>query len=1552
MAKLSIEESANAIFGNNNQVKGQPSSSAKKLSIEESAQAISDNPVPDSVIHAELTKQYEAKQTKDIIQTNAPDIHAIAVASAQGKTVSPQFNSPEKMQTGDNTVGDKPMQRQGDAFTRFVGAGASGALQAIQGVKQGAETAVESFQKGNPGEGIVDIGTTLLHGAMTPFTVPFGAASSAIGSTGETGKQVEQGISNVMNLPFDAIKQGSELTNKALSAIGIDTKSLFVFGPEVDAKLNSLVTEIAGIAALAKAHQGAKGIVDKTAGKEIQQVTNIGTSIPVEPNIPVEPKPDFTTPNVEPTQPGNVVPADPRSRFIVNSIENKVKEQIAKGEPIDEKIITSQIENVVSKPESDRLGKLYTDALEHNKSLKAKPSVIEPEKPVESTPLPNTPQRSGKSEEIITTAPRHELPPIISDKIESSAQNMKAELEGASQQKDNSYFQTVNEGQGWETKGRRGGVTTSTFPEWFNELGRSKQDVLGAIDKIIKDNGADKGKLVEDVKSLILSHLTEGRTQRVEKTNSGKTSYETVNELSADAELTSFLDKYRGKEITLDELNNAYKEVSTGYESKLKEDRLKQIDSEIAAKNDEIKFQNEQDVFGGDEVTINKLKSEIDILNTEKQDLLKPKVDTPIQSVEGVRKPEEVPVPPSSAKVEPVRTPEPAKNNTTNTNDTRVPKKPVFPDYGTPGNDRVVAEQVKKLVERTSTEIPDMPTREVANLKAHAEAVTDIINSDPARAKRIAMGEEDAPQGIMPRFFSIAVENDALRRGDTKTIIELAKSPLNKLVTAAGQTLRAEQEFGTNSPVKAIADVIAARKDAQKKKFGEKLGAIIDNRVVKLESELKATQEKLAAAEANKGVEKLKSQSDFEKRKANRQATKQELDTEFEGLYSQLVRASSTLNAGINPEALPILMKMAKNRVSLGINTVEGLVDSLYEKLKEAGYSKRDIRDAISGYGRETKQRPRSEVEKDLAELKKQAKIISAIEDLESGKTVAKKIPGKGTPNEKTEQLRKVYQKMLPKVDVSDAQKLKTQKTKLTNEIEKLQEQLAQEDYFAKERKPLVPDAELEQLREKVKQLKAGIQKSGTDITFDEAAKISELSKVVGEAKDGMAGKRRELGSSEPTPAEKAYGDSMYDYLTYVEGLKKGAFKVSLQDFKDMPFKSKAEIGQRIVRRGLSHIPGIAKSIAGSYDDSAPFRHGAFMIPYQPKLWAKNAVKTFEYGYKTLKGEDVKRNVHASIFSDPLFDSMVKDKLSIRTTEEALPDMKLLEKIPVFGMGFRMSDAMFTSFLHKLRADAYRELYMNAKKTGIKDPTGQGIGLFVNSLTGRGDLGWFEPAANVTNNLLFSPRLTKSRLDLVMTPFKFGSEKYSPFVRKQATIALVKNLALMSSAIAIAKTLMPDSVETDSRSSDWGKIRVGNTTFDVTGGFASLGVLLSRLATLESKSAETDKIKKINSGEYGSMTGLDVAVSFLGNKLSPLARTGYNYLQGEDYDGVPVTVGGEALRLVTPLPINNVIKSWQDPKAAPIIAIAILDGLGVSTNTYDPATRKKNRAKYKKLRNK
>lgn len=443
-------------------------------------------------------------------------------------------------------------------------------------------------------------------------------------------------------------------------------------------------------------------------------------------------------------------------------------------------------------------------------------------------------------------------------------------------------------------------------------------------------------------------------------------------------------------------------------------------------------------------------------------------------------------------------------------------------------------------------------------------------------------------------------------------------------------------------------------------------------------------------------------------------------------------------------------------------------------------------------------------------------------------------------------------------------------------------------------------------------------QRLGTQVSYEEAAKIAELSKQV-EATKGVGDRMN-------------YGRAVVKLQNYVNELKVQANKMTLAEIKKNPGKA--------FSKGVTEVAGNAKAIQASMDNSAIFRQGWKTMLTHPEIWQKNAVQSFGNIIKTFGTDEVMNELHADIQSRPTYDLMKRAKLAVSTNEESFPT-SLPEKIPVLGKVYKASENAFTAFVQKTRADVFDKYIDIAKKSGVELNNEEllSIGKLVNSLTGRGNLGALEPAAKVVNNVFFSPRMLKAHIDTLTQPFTGAGG--SNFVRKQAAINLLKIVAGTAAVLGLAKALKKDSVDFDARSADFGKIKIGNSRFDVTGGMDSLITLAARELTQSTKSSTIGTITPLNSGKFAAQTGTDVIYSFFENKLSPAASLIKDLIKQQTFSGEKPTVSNELLGHFVPLPVTTGIELYKTPGAANNLLALIADALGISVNTYAPKPPKK-----------
>jgi len=337
----------------------------------------------------------------------------------------------------------------------------------------------------------------------------------------------------------------------------------------------------------------------------------------------------------------------------------------------------------------------------------------------------------------------------------------------------------------------------------------------------------------------------------------------------------------------------------------------------------------------------------------------------------------------------------------------------------------------------------------------------------------------------------------------------------------------------------------------------------------------------------------------------------------------------------------------------------------------------------------------------------------------------------------------------------------------------------------------------------------------------------------------------------------------------------------------------------------LYEVLNLPRALMATADLSAPMRQGLFAAARNPKMFLRNFGKMFKYAFS----QKAYRNAQVDIVTSPNYQLYVKHKLplteissGLNTREEAFLS-QLSEKIPLFGRVARGSNRAYTGFLNKMRTDLFDDFVKTAELNGIKDQKYfDDAARFVGSATGRGNIHKLfggNQSGKFLSNFFFSPRLIASRISL-LNPAYYA--KLHPAVRKEALKSLMSFVGTGTGVLTLAK-LAGAEVGDDPRSADFGKIKIGNTRYDIWGGFQQYARLLGQLATGEKVSTITGKETQLGQG-FGSPTRESIAIDFFKSKLAPipsfLARAG----RGEEY-GEPFRPGAEILNRMSPLVIQD-----------------------------------------------
>lgn len=409
--------------------------------------------------------------------------------------------------------------------------------------------------------------------------------------------------------------------------------------------------------------------------------------------------------------------------------------------------------------------------------------------------------------------------------------------------------------------------------------------------------------------------------------------------------------------------------------------------------------------------------------------------------------------------------------------------------------------------------------------------------------------------------------------------------------------------------------------------------------------------------------------------------------------------------------------------------------------------------------------------------------------------------------------------------------------------------------------------------------------------------------------------------------------------------------KIFAENKGDGSIDSKIELGQKLAGHALREGFALAKTAASTLDASFLGRQGrvAFYNAFtrgtlgkltgdtvgDSRLWAIfYDVAEANYGTlfknKQFGGKNSLKAVRQRIagFENSINGYYDKAKLDIGVREEAFPP-SVLEYFKKMNP-FIASNEAFTASAYTLRALEFDRLIDIAKKNGkeIDDDFLKATGAYVNSLTGRGT-GGIGKLGEKTNLVFFSPKFLQSTLD-TLTAHQFSSTANS-FVKSEARKSLVSIIAGTMGVLMGAKFFGAD-IEEDPRSSDFGKIRIGDRRFDVTGGLNSVVTLVARLGG--SKSTTTGVVTK--AGDFGGKDFSGLLADFAENKTSPGARAVISLINNQNFNREPVRdiimqnplKGGWIIArdTILPIPVQGALKPFAS-LVKPITPTGLQEGV-------------------------
>ncbi|MFI5222630.1 MAG: hypothetical protein ACHQX3_00045 [Nitrospirales bacterium] len=293
---------------------------------------------------------------------------------------------------------------------------------------------------------------------------------------------------------------------------------------------------------------------------------------------------------------------------------------------------------------------------------------------------------------------------------------------------------------------------------------------------------------------------------------------------------------------------------------------------------------------------------------------------------------------------------------------------------------------------------------------------------------------------------------------------------------------------------------------------------------------------------------------------------------------------------------------------------------------------------------------------------------------------------------------------------------------------------------------------------------------------------------------------------------------------------------------------------------------------------------------------------------------------------------LVDEGVSLHKQEEIMMG-RWVGKIPVVKNFNRAAQV----FLNRVRFDMWRAMRKSMSKSGT--PTlaeDRQIAMFVNEATGRGGLGKVEPAAVALGRAMFSPRYYISRWQLAAGHSLWGGTMRTRRIIATEYARALIGLSLYYTALGVyfSGDKNNGTLETDPRSTDFGKVKVGSTRLDPLAGLSQAIVLASRTATGEKKTIRGEIQPIRGQVPFGGDKWSDIVASHLRGKLHPVPASIANLFDGTDLGGSEATLVNQAGNLIAPITYVDIYAALKEQDLPDGVALALLALLGEGLQTY------------------
>ena len=592
---------------------------------------------------------------------------------------------------------------------------------------------------------------------------------------------------------------------------------------------------------------------------------------------------------------------------------------------------------------------------------------------------------------------------------------------------------------------------------------------------------------------------------------------------------------------------------------------------------------------------------------------------------------------------------------------------------------------------------------------------------------------------------------------------------------------------------------------------------------------------------------------------------------------------------GVSKDNVKDVNDLAAAQVRSGVKDLDAVAKNVAEIIGSDKVGVQDVIDVLAGEYFEGK--TKSEFVLDMGELREEARLLKEIERLVSG--------DKKPVSERSQR---------------DRSKIKTLKSK----IKSLREDLGELD---------------------VNKIEAAINRGRKEI-----AKIQEKM----DTREFRPEKRPILARNETF--KRKYPEKMSELAEMEQSLYEK--RLELEDMRlESEYENRGDI-QRAKDVAYKALRTAGVTVAGIWDFSVALVHGKGAALDSPVRWAQSLAKSIPEAFSAKKfrerAEEAKVDEKqynlekdsglAIIDLNEIKEGDKELQLAKTYYDDMKLPKKLLEKLPkkaaeklgeVSVADFlvkpfqRQFVSMGNSMRRALFADKTQSLVKEGKTFETHPEEYKKVALMVNTLTGRAPLDKFFNEA-IVNNFIWSPRKAAAAFNsiglsdaysMVAKDTRYGKANKGYYrevlftkdkaVREEAMKTIASQLATGATIMAAAKTFLGAEVDDDPASVTYGNIIIpaggafkNDIYWDLYGDNAA-----AIRAVVQSFQGEYHL-----KGEVVKKSAGDKIQKVLRGRVTPIVGSVINFAKGTDYGGKKVTLKGEAIKNITPMGMDQIVK--------------------------------------------